>query len=229
MSLTNILAISETVGINDQRFVGQVVSRNQKISTSEILTVVPFAFEMKPMNYLLYSQNRSLLNSLRIPDKSLTQYLNFGTTGWENYIYYQGEMTSGQISTSQWQTSSANKNLVLGNLPNNTDMPSNKYVVRAGDFCQVGLYAYIATADVLRGSGSTVTIPVHRNLITTLVSPVNAVIGQYGTTVSMGGTTYTGTTFQVVLRDYPTYTLVPMTNDSFIQWSGSFKAFESVL
>ena len=229
MSLTNILAISETVGINDQRFVGQVVSRNQKISTSEILTVVPFAFEMKPMNYLLYSQNRSLLNSLRIPDKSLTQYLNFGTTGWENYIYYQGEMTSGQISTSQWQTSSANKNLVLGNLPNNTDMPSNKYIVRAGDFCQVGLYAYIATADVLRGSGSTVTIPVHRNLITILVSPVNAVIGQYGTTVSMGGTNYTGTTFQVVLRDYPTYTLVPMTNDSFIQWSGSFKAFESVL
>jgi hypothetical protein len=62
-----------------------------------------------------------------------------------------------------------------------------------------------------------------------LVSPVNAVIGQYGTTVSMGGTTYTGITFQVVLRDYPTYTLIPMTNDSFIQWSGTFKAFEVVL
>jgi hypothetical protein len=184
---------------------------------------------MKPMNYLLYSENRGLLNSLRIPDKSLEQYLNFGTTGWINYIEYQGEMTSGQISTSQWQTSSANKNLVLGNLPNNTAMPSNKYVVRAGDFCQVGLYSYIATADVLRGSGSTVTIPVHRNLITTLVSPVNAVIGQYGTTVSMGGNTYTGITFQVILREYPTYALVPIANDSFIQWSGNFNAFESVL
>jgi len=57
MSLTNILAISESVGINDQRFVGQMVSRNQRITTSEILTVVPFAFEMKPMNYLYYSQN----------------------------------------------------------------------------------------------------------------------------------------------------------------------------
>ena len=181
MSLTNILAISETVGINDQRFVGQVVSRNQKISTSEILTVVPFAFEMKPMNYLLYSQNRSLLNSLRIPDKSLIQYLNFGTTGWDNYIYYQGDMTSVQIASCQWQTSSANKNLVLGSLPS---ISATKYIVKAGDFCQVGLYAYIATADVLRGTGSTVTIPVHRNLITTLVSPVNAVIGQYGTTVS---------------------------------------------
>ena len=229
MALTDILAISESVGINDQRFVGQVVSRNQRISTSEIITVVPFAFEMKPMNYLLYSQNRALLNSLRIPDKSLTQYINFGSTGWVNYITYQGEMTSGQIATSQWQTSSANKTLVLGNLPSTVDMPANKYIVREGDFCQVGLYSYIATADVLRGSSSTVSIPVHRNLITTLASPVNAVIGQYGTTVSMGGDTYTGITFQVVLRDYPTYTLVPMTNDSFIQWSGTFKAFESVL
>jgi hypothetical protein len=88
----------------------------------------------------------------------------------------------------------------------------------------------IATEDVQRGSGSTVNIPVHRNLITTLSTPVNAVIGEYGTTVSMGGSTYTGITFQVILRDYPTYTLVPcVANDSFIQWSGSFKAFEDVL
>jgi hypothetical protein len=226
MSLNQILINSESVGINDQRLVGQVVSRNQRIATSEILTVVPFAFEMKPMNYLLYSKSRSLLNALRIPDKALAQYLNFGSTGWVNYIAYQGNMTSGQIATCQWQTSSVNKTLVLGNLPS---ISSSLFIVKAGDFCQVGLYAYIATADVVRGSGSTVTIPVHRNLITALASPVNAVIGQYGTTVSMGGSTYTGTTFQVVLRDYPTYTLIPMTNDSFIQWSGSFKAFESVL
>jgi len=227
MSLNQILAISESVGINDQRFIGQVISRNQRISTSEIITVVPFAFEMKPMNYLYYSENRALLNSLRIPDKALAQYLNFGTTGWKSYIAYQGEMTSGQIASCQWQTSSANKNLVLGNLP---AISSTKYIVKQGDFCQVGLYAYIATADVLRGSGTTVTIPVHRNLIGTLGSPVNAVIGEYGTTVSMGGSTYTGVTFQVILRDYPTYTLVPcVANDSFIEWSGSFKAFEDVL
>jgi len=227
MSLNTILANSETVGINDQRFVGQVVSRNQRISTSEIITVVPFAFEMKPMNYLLYSKSRDLLNSLRIPDKSLIQYLNFGTTGWASYIAYQGDMTSTQISACQWQTSSANKNLVLGSLPT---MPATKYIVKAGDFCQVGLYSYIATANVLRGIGTTVTIPVHRNLITILTSTINAVIGQYGTTVNMGDASYTGITFQVILRDYPNYTLIPCyENDSFIEWSGSFKAFEAVL
>jgi len=226
MSLNQILAISETVGINDHRFIGQMLSRNQRISTSEIITVVPFSFDMKPMNYLLYSQNRALLNSLRIPDMALQQYLNFGTTGWANYIAYQGSMSSGQISACQWQTSSANKTLVLGSLPS---IDAGAYIVKAGDFCQVGLYPYIATADVLRGAGSTVNIPVHRNLITTLTGVVNAVIGEFGTTVSMGGSTYTGTTFQVILRAYPTYTLMSYANDSYIQWSGGFTAFESVL
>jgi len=226
MSLNQILAISESVGINDQRFVGQMLSRNQRITTSEVLTVVPFAFELKPMAYLYYSQNRALLNSLRIPDKALEQYLNFGVTGWVNYIEYQGDMTGIQIDACEWQTASANKVLVLGSLPS---ISSTAYIVRAGDFCQVGRYSYIATADVQRGSGTTVNIPVHRNLIDSLVSPVGAVIGEFGTTVSLGGDTYTGITFPVILREYPTYTLVPITNDSFINWSGSFKAFESVL
>jgi hypothetical protein len=225
-SITDILAIAESVSINDQRFVGQVISRNQRITTSEILTVVPFQFEFKPHNYLQYSTNRALLANIRYYDKALAQYLNFGSTGWVNYIAYQGDMTSGQIASCQWQISSAAKNLVLGSLPS---ISSTAYIVKAGDFCQVGLYSYIATADVLRGSGSTVTIPVHRNLITTLVSAVNAVIGQYGTTISMGGSTYTGVTFQIVLQQYPTYTLVPMTNDSFVAWNSPFKAMELVL
>ena len=226
MSLTQILNISESITINDHRFIGQMLSRNQRISTSEILTVVPFAFEMKPMNYLLYSQNRALLNSLRIPDMALAQYLNFSVTGWSSYIAYQGSMTSGEIAACQWEITSANKWLVLGSLPS---IDAGLYIVRAGDFCQVGLYSYIATEDVLRGAESTVNIPVHRNLIETLASPVNAVIGEYGTTVAMGGDTYTGVTFQVILRAYPTYTLIPFASDSYIQWSSSFIAFEDVL
>jgi hypothetical protein len=226
MSLQKILSISESVGINDHRFVGQTVSRNQKIMTSEILTVVPFQFSLRPMNYLLYSQNRGVLNALRIPDKALEQYLNFGSTGWLNYIKYQGDMTGAQIAACQWQTSSANKVLVLGSLPS---ISSTAYLFKAGDFVQVGRYAYIVTADVQRGSLTTVNVPVHRNLLTPLVGAIACVAGEYGTTVSMGGSTYTGVTFPVILRAYPTYTLVPMTNDSFIQWSGEFSAFEAVL
>jgi len=226
MSLNNILAIAESVTINDQRLVGQVLSRNQRISTSEILTVQPFEFTMKPNNYLLYSQSRNILNSLRIPDKSLEQYLNFGTTGWVNYIAYQGDMTPSQLVSCQYQTATANKTIVLGNLP---AISTSAYIVKQGDFLQIDRYAYIATTDVQRGSGSTVLIPVHRTILTTVTTPTNAVIGQYGTTTALGGINYTGITFCVVLRSYPTYTLIPMTNDSFIQWSGTFNAFESVL
>jgi len=226
MSLQTILSVAESVGINDHKFVGQMLSRNMRISTSEILTTQPFEFELRPMNYLLYSQNRAVLSALRTVDRQGEQYLNFGSTGWVNYIAYRGDMTPLALAACQYQVATANKTIVLGNLP---AIASTSFIVKTGDFLQIDRYAYIATADVQRGASSTVNIPVHRTIMTTLVSPIDAVIGQYGTTTSIGGSTYTGVTFPVVMRDYPTYSLVPMTNDSFIQWSGGFRAIEVIL
>jgi hypothetical protein len=226
MSLQSILAITESVSIQDHKFAGQMLSRNMRISTSEILTVQPFQFTLKPMNYLQYSTNRGVLSALREADRINEQYLNFGSTGWLNYIAYQGNMTGVQAAACQVQPASANKTIVLGSLPS---IASGLFVVKAGDFIQIDRYAYIATANVQRGGASTVNIPVHRSLMTTVTVATAAVIGQYGTTTSLGGSTYTGTTFPVILRDYPTYTLVPMTNDSFISWDGAFNAFEVVL
>ena len=226
MSLQTILSVSEAVGINDHKFAGQMMSRNMRISTSEILTNQPFMFTMKPMNYLLYSQNKGVLSALRVADRITEQYLNFGSTGWLNYIAYGGDMTSAQISACQVQTSTAAKTIVLGNLPS---ISSTAYIVKVGDFIQIDRYAYIATASVQRGVAGTVSIPVHRSIITTVSSPVAPVIGQYGTTVALGGSTYTGITFCVVAKDYPTYDLVPITNDSFISWAGAFSAMEVIL
>ena len=226
MSLQSILAVAESVGINDHKFAGQMMSRNMRITTSEILTVQPFQFSIKPMNYLLYTQSRTILSTLRVADRITEQYLNFGTTGWLNYIVYQGDMSSAQIIDSRIQTSSANKTIVLGTLP---AISAGSFIVKAGDFIQIDRYAYIATADVLRGGAATVNIPVHRSLMTTVSTPTAPVIGQFGTTTSLGGSTYTGITFPVVVRDYPAYTLVPMTNDSFISWGGEFSATEVVL
>lgn len=226
MTLQTILSIAETVGINDHKFAGQMLSRNMRISTSEILTVQPFEFTLKPHQYLLYSQNRAVLSALRVADRVTEQYLNFASTGWTNYINYLGNMTGAQAAACQIQTASANKTIVLGNLPTIT---STLYIVRAGDFIQIDRYAYIATADVQRGALGTVSIPVHRSVMTTLTSTIGAVIGQYGTTTALGGSTYTGITFPVILREYPTYELTPITNDSFIAWTGPFTAFENVL
>lgn len=226
MSLQSILSVAESVGINDHKFAGQMMSRNMRISTSEILTSQPFMFTMKPMNYLLYSQNKGVLSALRVADRITEQYLNFGSTGWVNYISYGGDMTSAQIIACQVQTSTAGKTIVLGNLPS---ISSTAYIVKVGDFIQIDRYAYIATASVQRGVAGTVSIPVHRSILTTVSSPVAPVIGQYGTTVALGGSSYTGVTFCVVAKDYPTYDLVPITNDSFISWTGAFSAMEVIL
>lgn len=226
MSLQTILSVAESVGINDHKFAGQMLSRNMRISTSEILTSQPFMFTMKPMNYLLYSQNKGVLSALRVADRITEQYLNFGSTGWVNYISYSGDMTSAQIIACQVQTSTAGKTIVLGNLPS---ISSTAYIVKVGDFIQIDRYAYIATASVQRGVAGTVSIPVHRSVLTTVSSPIAPVIGQYGTTVALGGSSYTGVTFCVVAKDYPTYDLVPITNDSFISWTSAFSAMEVIL
>ena len=226
MSLQTILSVAESVGINDHKFVGQMLSRNMRLSTAEILTVQPFEFDIRPMNYLLYSKNRGVLSVLRDVDRQGEQYLNFGSTGWLNYIAYQGDMTGVQINATAIQTATTGKTIVLGSLP---AIASTSFIVKVGDFIQIDRYSYIATANVQRGASSTVNIPVHRTVMTTVTSPIGAVIGQFGTTTALGGSTYTGITFPVIMRDYPTYTLVPMTNDSFIAWNGSFKAIEVVL
>ena len=226
MSLQTMLSVAESVSINDHKFVGQMLSRNMRLSTAEILTVQPFEFDIRPMNYLLYSKNRGVLSVLREVDRQGEQYLNFGSTGWLNYIAYQGDMTGVQINATAIQTATTGKTIVLGSLP---AIASTSFIVKVGDFIQIDRYAYIATANVQRGASSTVNIPVHRTVMTTVVAPIGAVIGQFGTTTALGGSTYTGITFPVIMRDYPTYTLVPMTNDSFIAWNGSFKAIEVVL
>ena len=138
MSLQTILSVSESVGINDHKFAGQMLSRNMRISTSEILTVQPFGFTLNPMNYLLYSQNKSVLSALRVSDRVTEQYLNFASTGWVNYIAYGGDMTSVQIAATLIQTSTAAKQIILGSLPS---ISSTAYIVRAGDFIQISRYA----------------------------------------------------------------------------------------
>jgi hypothetical protein len=228
MSLNLILAQSESVTIEDRRLVGQMVTRNQKIYTSEQKTFVPFKFTFKPNSYQFYSQSRSILSVLRLKDRSNEQYLNFGTTGWRNYIAYQGTMTSAQIATCTWNAATNGTSFYFtAGFSSSTPITFFK----TGDFVQLGRYAYIVTSDVTVStvvSGALYSLSVHRTLIGSFVSG-NLVVGEYGNTVSLGGSVYVGITFPVILQQYPTYILRPITNDSFIEWSGDFVAMESIL
>lgn len=80
----------------------------------------------------------------------------------------------------------------------------------AGDFIQVGGYVYKVTADA-----PTATVNIHRPLIGTPTS---------GATVTLGK----AVTFNVVAEQCPTYTLRPMTNGAFVEWSGEFVFRENI-
>ena len=232
MTINTILAASESVSINDHRFVGQVLSRNQMVTVGEVATRIPFQFTFKPHSYLLYSANRTVLAAIRKADRTVEQVLNFGATGWLNYIKYQGAMTSAQISSATITGTTGATSVTLGTLPS---VASGTYMVRIGDFLQYGRSVYIATADVIRGGGSTITVPVHRPIAydSYTGTTIPLVIGEYGLTRNIGGGDaygqYVGVSFPILLREYPTYTLIPMTNDSFIQWNGNFTAIENCL
>ena len=232
MSLNYILAIAQSISINDHRFVGQVFSRNQMVTTGEIQTRIPFQFTFKPHDYLLYSQNRSLLQNLRAADRSYEQVLNFGSTGWVNYIKYQGDMTSAQITSATISGASGSSFVTISSLPS---ISSSAYIVKKGDFIQYGRSVYIVTADVLRGGSASVSVPIHRPIAsdTYTGTAIPLVVGEYGITRYIGAgvdyAQYTGVSFPVLLKEYPTYALMPMTNDSFIQWNGSFTAIENCI
>lgn len=81
---------------------------------------------------------------------------------------------------------------------------------KAGDFIMISGYTYKVTAD---STGSIVYI--HRPLIGAPTS---------GTTVYMGN----NCSFTVVAESCPTYTLNPMTNGAFVQWTAPFVFREDI-
>lgn len=228
MSLQTIIANSEYISINDHRLIGQTLSRNKKITTSEIVTAVPFEFTFKPNSYMSLVKNKTMLNNLRVADRNKEQTINLGNTGWKNITAYQGNipstctinMTGYSGSTFNWTIPVIASNAIYS-------------VFKAGDFVQWGRYAYMITEDVI------VTVPLgtatisgtaktHRPIMDTLATANNIAYGNTGF-CSVSGTTYTGVTFPVILREYPTYTLRPCKDDSFIDWNGDFRAIEYIL
>jgi hypothetical protein len=100
----------------------------------------------------------------------------------------------------------------VGNLPS---VSSSAYVFKAGDFLQLGLYPYKVTENVLRGSGSTVNVTLHRPVIST---------PSVGTLTAVGS----ACTFYMLAETCPTYTLNPMTNGAFVAWDAPFVFREDI-
>jgi hypothetical protein len=214
MSLQTIFDIQQSMTVNNRRTVGQQVSRSGQVRVAQYLTSVPWVFTVTPHNYLYYPQVRNVIQAIDNKDRQLPESISFASTNLSWFVAYQGDLTTGQVNALTLASSpSANATTIsVGNLPS---VSSSAYVFKAGDFLQLGLYPYKVTDNVLRGSGSTVNVTLHRPVIST---------PSVGTLTAVG----TACTFYMLAETCPTYTLNPMTNGAFVQWDAPFVFREDI-
>lgn len=214
MSFQTILDISQSITVNNRRMVGQQYSRSGQVRTAQYVTSVPWVFTVKPHAFLYYPQVRDVIQTIDNLDRQTAATITFNSTNLQWFTSYQGQLTSGQAAALTLDSvPAANATTIsVGNLP---AVGSSVIVFKAGDFIQLGSYPYKVTAQVLRGSGSTVNVTLHRPVIGTPST---------GTLTAVGS----ACTFSVVAEACPTYALNPMTDGAFVEWSSDFVFRENV-
>ena len=213
MAYQTIFDIQQSMTVNNRRMIGQQVTRAGYVTVAQYLTAVPWVFTVVPHNYLYYPQVRDVIQAIDNADRQTPENIVFSSANLSWFTAYQGDLTLGQAAALTLASVPAanSQTITIGNLPS---VSSTAKVFKAGDFIQFGntsgtKYVYKVTADVLRGSGSTVSVNINRPVIGTPST---------GTLTNVGSNVY----FYLVAETCPTYTLNPMTNGAFVQWDSPF-------
>lgn len=214
MSFQTIFDIQQKMTVNNRRTVGQQVSRSGQVRVAQYLTSVPWVFTVVPHNYLYYPTARDIIQTIDNLDRQLPEVITFNTDGLSWFTAYQGQLSeSDRNALTLAVAPAANSTTIqVGNLPS---VPNTTVVFEAGDFLQLGDYSYKVTAQVLRGAGSTVNVTLHRPVIG---SPST------GTLTAVGE----NCTFKVLAEKCPTYSLTPMTDGAFVEWTEAFVFREDI-
>jgi hypothetical protein len=214
MSFQTIFNIQQNMSVNNRRMVGQQVSRGGQVRVAQYLTAVPWVFTVMPHNYLYYPQARDIIQAIDNKDRQIPETITFNNANLSWFTAYQGDLTTPQVNAlTLASVPPANSTIItVGNLPAVT---SSTIIFEPGDFLQLGIYPYKVTTQVLRGSGSTVSVTLHRPVIGTPST---------GTLTAVGA----NCTFYLLAESCPTYTLNPMTNGAFVQWDSAFVFREDI-
>jgi hypothetical protein len=217
MSLQTIVDNCVSLTIERRKVTGYTVSRSGIVKVSSIASNVPWQMIIEMHNGMQYSTNRSMLEELDKIDRVQTTTINVGQTN-SRIAYvteYQGDLSAGQISS----ITIANANVL--NVTMNVSSVSasaSSYVFRKGDYWMptgAYKYPYTVTADVQRGSGSTITVPINRPFID------QAGYTEVGAGIKVGS----NVTWNMLLIKKPSYTVVPYDR---IAWDSPFELVEMI-
>jgi hypothetical protein len=215
MGIQNIINRAQQIEIDRRRMVGQSISRSQRIKTAERSTSQPWKFKVTPPGQLPWTASRAFIEVIDFNDRVNEYTISLNDNPGMNYITaYQGEMTQVQLNDLTISTSTTST-LVLTTLPTTA---STVVMFKPGDLIQPenSRYPYSVTAEVLRGGGSTVSVPLNRPVITS--ENINL--------MTQGVKVGNSATWQVIVAGLPTYTLTPMRQ---VQYTGDFELIEKII
>jgi hypothetical protein len=211
MSLQSVINHAQNIKIDRRAVVAQSLSRSQHIKTTERgyrlwrFTVTPSPgwkwADYRPTVEAIYNKDRITETEISLANNS-----NMAWT-----VAYQGEFTSGELSTITISAASGTS-ITLSNLPS---VASSTIAFKAGDLIQPSgsRYPYVVTAPVTRGSGSTITLTVNRGVI----SDITLV----GASILVGN----NVTWRVIPMVLPAYNLTP---GKLVNFDGDFELIEVI-
>jgi len=226
MSLQTIIDRAQTIEIDRRRIVGQTISRSQRIKTSERATAQPWKFTVTPPAYLKWADSRGVIEVIDSGDRVDEYEISLSNTAGTSYITaYQGPLTQTQLDALNISATTTST-FTLNGLPalgayladTSTIVTTSTTIFAPGDIIQPenSRYPYTVTSTVRRGSGSTVSVPLHRAVIT------SEGITLTGNGLSIGNSC----TWQVVISGLPSYQLTPM---RLVQYTGNFELIERIV
>jgi hypothetical protein len=212
MAIQTLIDGATSLTIDKQVPTSMSISRGQKLRTqSRSISIYKFVVGLNPGLTYDTATTRELLNNYDVQGKITEETVKLSNVTGSSWITdYLGELTGADqaltyVGGHSGNTFTINVSDVTGG--------ATTVVVKSGDFIQAAnaRYPYQATATVLKGSGSTVSIPVHRDIIET----------NTGANVLYGN----NVTFKVKMIDQPPYSVTP---GRYVEWGGDMQLMENL-
>lgn len=216
MSLQTIIDNAVSIEFIRRKLAGQSVSRSGQVKIASVANNVPWQMIVEPRPGMRYADYRDLVEEIDRLDRVFLEVVDIGNSnpGLAYITEYQGTLTGTELSTIT--VASASALTITLNVSGFTG--GTKVVFEPGDLIQLGgnyKYPYTVTSRVLRGSGSTVQVPINRPFID------QAGYTEVGASILVGK----NVTWQMVMTKKPSYRVIP---GGFLEWSDNFELVEVI-